>query len=67
MKKGQFVFKAYRSDNAVDGFPDGLAPFSTIPVNPRSLKIGLDTFRPINWKFQQVLFYSLKSLSLFIP
>lgn len=52
----QLVLKAYRGDNAVDGFPDGLALFSAIPVNTRGLQIGFDALRLIDREFQEVLF-----------
>ena len=65
MKKGQVVFHADGGDDAVHGFPDGLALFPAFPVNPGGIEVGVDAFRLIDRKFLEVVFYPFEIFIFF--
>ena len=71
MEQGKVVFDAYCGYDAVNGFPYSLAIFPALSVDFCRLKIGFNTLRFVNWKFEKIIlhsfeifirFYSLKDL-----
>ena len=71
MEQGKVVFEAYCGYDAVNGFSYSLAVFPALSVVFCRLKIGFNTLRFVNWKFEKIIlhsfeifirFYSLKDL-----
>ena len=60
MKKDKIVFNAYSGDDAIDRASRCFALLSTVPVNPGGMKVGLDAFRSMHWKLEEVALYRLK-------
>ncbi len=67
VKKGQVVFHADRGDNAIDRLSHGFPLFPAIPVELCSTDVGFDTFRSIDWKFEETVFCGLKVPVVFYP
>ena len=60
MEQGKVVFDAYCGYDAVNGFPYSLAVFPALSVDFCRLKIGFNTLRFVNWKFEKIILHSFE-------
>ena len=60
MEQGKVVFDAYCGYDAVNGFPYSLAIFPALSVDFCRLKIGFNTLRFVNWKFEKIILHSFE-------